>query len=400
VFALEGLRVIEWADLVAGPYCGRVLADAGADVIKVETPDIGDISRSRGPFYRDEPDREGSALFIYLNTNKSSITLNPATPTGGRLLRELILQADVFIEDKPPSTLLELDLDFKSLHGNNERLIQLSITPFGCSGPYRDFRMHPGNLAHAGGQAWLQWQQVGWERPIAAGGMIAAYDAGLVAATALLAALFYRGTSGRGQHVDISQQEAAMAMDRVVLGRVASDGIDAIKFMPQSIKNTLGLFQCRDGYAIINAIEEWQWQGLVDAMGDPQWAKDAKFTSRADRADNTEEMNRRIQEWAVQFPMEEVYHLCQTHSVPAGAVRRAAEILGSTQMRGRGFFIEQDHPHVGRISVPTTPYQLSPKADILRRHAPLLGQDNEEIYENLLGLSRREQAELAQSRVI
>ncbi|MFQ5827166.1 MAG: CoA transferase, partial [Dehalococcoidia bacterium] len=153
--ALSGLRVVEWAQMVAGPYCAKLMADLGAEVIKIEPPARGDEARGRGPFLGDEPHPEKSGLFLYLNTNKLGITLDPGTPTGKRLFGELIKGADILVEDKALQKLKELGLDYGSLREINPQLIVTSITPFGHSGPYRNYRAYPLNVFHSGGEGYM-----------------------------------------------------------------------------------------------------------------------------------------------------------------------------------------------------------------------------------------------------
>jgi crotonobetainyl-CoA:carnitine CoA-transferase CaiB-like acyl-CoA transferase len=205
--ALDGLKVLEYCQMISGPYCGKLLADLGAEVIKVEEPSVGDVARTRGPFPGDVTHPEKSGLFLYLNTNKLGITLNLGTASGRELFRRLAEQADVLLEDRPPGEMAKLGLDYASLSAINPRLIVTSITPFGQTGPYRDYKSYHLNLYHASGHSsffYVAPRERRKEALVVAGGEVGDYDGGLSAAVATLAALFARLATGQGQHIDIS----------------------------------------------------------------------------------------------------------------------------------------------------------------------------------------------------
>ena len=229
--ALGRIRVVECAEMVAGPFCGRLLAGFGAGVLKGESL-AGDAARRRGPFVGEGPDRERSALFLYLNVNKRGLCLNLGTPTGRAILYQILATADVLIEDFPPDRAAVLGVDYADLGAAFPRLVVASITPFGQTGPYRAYRAYDLNVFHGGGEGFLLPNGLAWElfpdrAPLKPGGQMADYHAGLTAAVGILAALHERLDSGRGQHVDCSKQEAQLsliylAFQRYVDGRVES----------------------------------------------------------------------------------------------------------------------------------------------------------------------------------
>ncbi len=161
--ALEGLRVLEYAEFVSGPYCGKLLADMGAEVIKIEPPDLGDESRRRGPFPNDVPDPDASGLFLYLNTSKLGVTLDPSKLTGRRIFEKLVEQADILVENNQVGLMSKLGLDFDSLKKLNQRLVMASITPFGQSGPYSQWKSYYLNTFHAGGEGYTLPGGIGWQ---------------------------------------------------------------------------------------------------------------------------------------------------------------------------------------------------------------------------------------------
>ena len=391
--ALHGLKVLEYCQMISGPYCGKLLADLGAEVIKVEHPPTGDPARTRGPFPDDLPHPEKSGLFLYLNTNKLGVTLNPR-PTGGRqLFQRLAEQADVLIEDRPPGEMADLGLDYASLSALNPRLIVTSITPFGQTGPYRDYKSYHLNLYHASGHSsffYVAPKDKRDEPPVVAGGEVGDYDAGLAAAVATLAALFARLTTGQGQHIDISKFEALLALERVVVAHFANTTEP-----PPWPGMVGGLVPCQDDYVVITAVQNHQWQGLTELMGNPAWTQDEKCRDEITRSQHRDEIQPLLEEWMAQHPKEEIYHKGQALGVPIGPVRTAAEIANWLQARQRGFFAHLDHPQAGRLEYPTAAYKMSKTPWRGERAAPLLGEHNEQIFCGRLGYSAEQLATMA-----
>jgi crotonobetainyl-CoA:carnitine CoA-transferase CaiB-like acyl-CoA transferase len=246
--------------MVAAPYCGKLLADLGADVLKVEEPRLGDPARRRGPFPDDLPHPERSGLFLYLNTSKRGITLSLETEAGRRIFRKLVASADILIEDRTPGELERMGLGYPELSKLNPRLIVTSITPFGQSGPHRGYRSHHLNRYHSGGFSSFFYMLEGDERPpLKGGGYLGEYDGGLTAAVGTLAAVVSRRRTGRGQHLDVSNQEAMMCLERVDIGRMRNN---PARWRP----NVGGLTEAKDGYFVITPIENHQWRGLMRAM--------------------------------------------------------------------------------------------------------------------------------------
>ena len=395
--ALEGLRVLEYARMVSGPYCAKLLADLGAEVIKIEQPSEGDPARQKGPFPGDLPHPEKSGLFLYLNTNKLGITLDVQTEEGRKVFRELAQEADILIEDSPPGRMEELGLDYESLSALNPRLIVTSITPYGQTGPYRDRKSYHLNLYHASGHSAFVYIAPSETEgpPVVAGGLVGDYDAGLTAAVATLGALFWRLHTGEGQHVDISELEALVGLERVEVNHFANN--PEPRRWPGMIG---GLMPCKDGYVVITAAQDHQWWALVELMGNPAWAQEEECSNEFTRSQHRDEIQPRILEWMRQHTREEIYHQGQRLNVPVGPVRTVEEIAGWEQARQRGFFVELDHAEVGRLTYPTAAYRLSETPWRGERAAPLLGQHNEQVYCGRLAYSREELARLAAEGVV
>jgi crotonobetainyl-CoA:carnitine CoA-transferase CaiB-like acyl-CoA transferase len=394
--ALTGLSVLELGTMVAAPYCAKLLADLGADVVKIEEPERGDPARRRGPFPGDVPHPERSSLFLYLNTSKRSITLDLSTGAGQRIFRELVSDADVLIEDRAPEELERLGLGYSGLAALNPGLIMTSITPFGQTGPHRDYRTQHLNLYHSSGHASaFYFPKDAEERPPPqGGGYVGEHDAGLIAAIGTLAAVMGRGARGHGQHLDMSKQEAMMCLERVDIARLTNDPQPHNWRPPVS-----GLMKAKDGYFMITPLETHQWEGLMRAMGNPEWSKADWCKDEAARQEHNDEIQPRVEEWAAGLTRDEVYHRAQAEGTPAGPVRDVAEVMAWDQARARGFFAELDHVEAGKQLYPTVPYRLS-KTPWSGTPAPLLGQHNEEIYCDALGYSRQDLARLMASGAI
>ncbi|MDY7033708.1 MAG: CoA transferase [Thermodesulfobacteriota bacterium] len=388
--ALAKVKVVEWAQFVSGPYCSKLLADLGAEVIKIEKPGTGDESRRRGPFPNDIPHPEKSGLFFYLNTNKRGITLNMENPAGRKIFKELIQEADILIEDHQPKVTEKHGLDYQNLIRLNPRLIVTSITPFGQTGPLKDLKAYHLNTYHSAGLGYLTPQsKPGTSRqPLAAGGYFGEYGCGLIGAVATLGALHAQRINGRGQQVDISKQEALLSLCMVQASRYPNEGVVQNRFHSQGEYGDI--YQCKDGHIVEMTNEENQWQAFVELMGNPEWAIDERYKKPAFRKEHYKELNRNIAGWMMEHTKDEIYHEAQKLGFAVAPVMNAEDIVNSEQSKAREFFSEADHAEMGRIKFPSAPYKLSASPWAMERSAPLLGQHNEEIYCKRLGFSLQE----------
>jgi CoA:oxalate CoA-transferase len=396
--ALSGAKVLEYCSFVSGPYCAKLIADLGAEVIKIEEPGTGDIARYRSPFPDNIPDTECSGLFLYLNTNKLGITLNLESNAGKKFFTQLVKNADVLIEDTTPGTLEDLGLDYSVLKEVNPSLVMTSITPYGQTGPYRGYKAHHLNIYHSSGQAQFSYtmsHETGIP-PVKGGGFLGDYDAGLSGAVATLGALFKRRIRGIGQHIDVSRQEALISLDRIDIGSFTND-----ETMVERRRGMLGgLMPCKDGYVVVLAPQQHQWDAMMNMMGNPEWSRSEKCKDEFTRSEYAAELQPLINEWMLQHTKDEIYHLGQSHGCPAAPVNSTADVFKSPQMKERGFFADIDHSKAGRLSYPSASYKLSETPWKATRAAPLLGEHNQEIYCGRLGFSEEELAEMKISGVI
>ena len=401
--ALGDLKVVEYASFVAGPYCAKLLADMGADVVKIEEPGSGDLSRAHGPFPDRLPHAERSGLFLYVNTNKRGVTLDLTDPAGYRLFQALVCEADVFVQDRSPKEAKELGVDYDSLKGLNPRLIVTSITPFGQTGPYADFKAYDLNISHSGVEGYAVPGGLGHKMfpdrpPLRLGGYATDYSAGLNAAAGTMMAVLAREIYGVGQHVDLSRQETELAMNRVSMVTYFAEG----KVVSRDTRNYPfgGTFPTRDGEVIIRPTENGHWGALARVMGKPELADDPRFKNRPDRTNNSGALNAIVAEWASQHSKGEIFDLCRTGGCPAAIYADAQEVMESPEVRSRGFFQEVDHSVAGRWEYPTAPYQFSETPWSVRRPSPLLGEHNRQVFEGRLGLSSQDMARLKANKVI
>ena len=399
--ALAGIKVIECAQLVAGPYCAKLLADLGAEVIKIEPPRIGDEARRREPFLNDIPHRERSGLFFYLNTNKLGITLDFGTATGKRIFKDLVQGCDILVEDTPPGTLKQLGLDYASLQRTNPHLIMTSISPFGQDGPYRDYKAYHLNTYHGSGVARILSSILPDETPQPTKGprFFGEFDCGLNAATATVAALYSRLFTDAGQHIDISKQESLIATERVEIGLHCNEG--DLKFSTVFMQHMVGgLQRCKDGYVLITLGGEHHWQGLIKLLGDPGWAHDEKYQGEGAKYSHAQEINAYIADWMRQHTKEEIYHRCQSLNCPVGIVTTVEDLVASKQLQARGFFAEIEHHEMGRIKCPTASYRFSETPWRVERPAPMLGEHNGEILVERLRYTKDDLTRLRAAGII
>ncbi len=401
--ALSDLRIVEYANFISGPYCAKLLADLRAEVIKVEPPGTGDEARRRGPFPGDVPHIERSGLFLYVNTNKLGVTLDLKSKTGVRLFKQLIEQADILVENNAPSLMEDLGLDYETLSGINPGLIMISITPFGQTGCYRDYKgcdligFHTGGLGYATPD-WVENREE--EPPLKAGGQQAYFMAGATAAVAALGAVFVRHNSGLGQHVDVSEQEAvAKALSRNI-ANYAYGLEEEIADRRREAPFTELPVSCKDGYVDFHCVEDYHWQAMKEAMGNPEWCNSDLFSNYQGRCQNWKRFETLISKWTRNLTRDEVCRLMQAKGVAFIPIRTIDEVINDEHLAERHVFVEIDHPEAGKLKYPGAPCNFQQPFWEVRRPAPLLGQHNEEVFCQRLGCTRGELVRLGQAGVI
>jgi crotonobetainyl-CoA:carnitine CoA-transferase CaiB-like acyl-CoA transferase len=399
--ALSGLKVVEYAHFIAGPYCAKMMAGLGAEVIKVEEPE-GDPARQRGPFLDDLPHPERSGLFLYLNANKLGVTLNLRCATGLEMFQRLVAQADVLIEDSPPALARELGIHYQAFREVNPALVMTSITDFGQSGPYRDYKSCNLVANHMGGIGYLTpgiMPSLEEGSPLKGGGHQADFMAALSAAIVTMAAVYERRRTGEGCHLDLSEYEAVAAIAGRDIAAYSYEGT-----LPQRHKamatGSFGLVPCRDGYFQVHCRRNEEWRSFLEVLGCPELVSDERFLTPELRTENWSVLKPLLAQHAMHQSKEELYRRLQARRLACAPANTIADAFDSPHLATRGFPVNIEHPAAGRVRYPGGPYLLSQTPWQVERPAPLLGQHNEEVFCERLGFSKEELARLRESSAI
>ena len=401
---LSDVRVLELASMVSGPFCGRLMAFSGAEVIKVEPVYYGDPSRSSQPFAQDIPGPDSSLLFQYLNANKKSVTLDPSVREGRELFKRLVARSDVLIEDLPADSMDSLGLAYEELAVLNPQLIVISITPFGRYGRYSRWKAHNLNTTHISGSGsitppGLARRMFPAGPPLKMGSHIGDYYCGVTAAVAVMFALVGRGASGQGQHIDMSKQEAHMSLERNMINMWAN-----YEYLLDQDKQDFhygGCFPCKDGFVEILAHEDVHWHGLVGMMGNPVWARKEAYNERGSRRLHGAEINERMMRWTKKHGREYIYQQGMRYGVPVGPYSTPGDVVRSKHEKARGYFTKIVNSNIPRLSrIPSMPYIMSGIPADGERRAPTLGEHNREVYCGRLDLSMRELVKLTQAEIV
>ena len=387
--ALSDITVLDFTHWIAGPYCAKLLADYGADVVKVERPEIGDAARAMGPFPNDEPHPEKSGTFLHLNTNKRSITLDLKTDGGRRAALALAARADVAIESFRPGTMERFGLGFDALSAANPALVMTSISNFGQTGPYRDWRGSEIIFYGMGGE--LYSTGVREREPVKLGGTVGLYQAGTVAAYATLGAIFAARDEGAGQRVDVSLMETqAGSIDRRmsmllayryngdISGRVPLGAASGSGGYPS------GTYPCADGYFQVTGGNNY-FDRARDMLGSPpELAGDEWLTPEAQMDDEMAGLFDAVfYPWLLDRTKREIWETAQRSKVLSGPLNTMEELNGDHVFRERGAFEEIDHPVAGELTYPGRPFIMGATPWAIRRPAPTLGQHTDEILSEI-----------------
>ena len=383
---LKNTRILDFTWVLAGPYATRLLADFGAEVIKAQpllSPDDDSL------FARE--------YYNQWNRNKFGISLNLNTPEGIELAKRLVAISDIVIENFTPRVMANWRLDYENLKKIKSDIIMLSMSVMGQTGPLRDYTgFGPTVQALSGMTAMTSFDE---EPPLGPGFSYADHVAGLYASMALLGALEHRRQTGEGQHIDISQVETMVSL----LGGAVMEASAGKDVKPRGNHSSKGtphnVYKCRgdDKWIAISVNSEEDWQGLKQVMSNPSWADDEKFEALSGRIENREELDELIGKWTQLYSGTEIMTLLQQNGIAAGVVQNTAELMQNHQLVDRNFFIRGKNGHA---MADTNPIKLSRTAAAYHRRAPALGQDNDYIYHQLLGLSYDEIAGLKEKGII
>ncbi|MFC1978252.1 CaiB/BaiF CoA transferase family protein [Chloroflexota bacterium] len=393
--ALEGLNVLDFSWVVTGPLLTRHLADYGATVVKVESSKHPDTLRTSPPFKDNQPGIEGSGYLANYAAGKYSITLDLSHPKSVEIAKRLVTWADIVVESFTPGVIERLGLGYDELQRIKPDIIMVSTAQLEHSGPYPPFRgygMHGAALAGF-------YSITGWpgREP---SGPYGAYTDGIAFETllvAVLAALNYRQRTGKGQRIDQAQVESGVhvlapaILDYRVNGRMAGPiGNSHPYAAPHNAYRCHG----EDRWCVITVFTDAEWRSFCDVAGNPPWTKDPRFSSQMQRKKNESELDRLIEEWTISRLAEDVMLLLQAKGVPAGVVQRGEDLHNDAQLSFRGHYQILNHKVIGLHSYDTSSFALSKTPGKPEWAAPLMGDHNEYVCQNILGMSDEEIAEL------
>ena len=400
---LPRYRVLDLAD-EKGTYCGKLLGDLGSDVIKVEPPG-GDKTRFRGPFHNNEVHPEKSLHFLYFNTSKGSITLNIEDGTGQAIFKRLVEKADVVVESFAVGYLGSLGLDYPALRKINPRLVMSSITPFGQKGPLSGYKAADINIMAMSGYMQLIGEPD--QQPLVLGGEQSFYPGAQYAAAGTVAALFYRdATSGKGQHVDVSMQEAMITFYHeqmpVAMWKKEKENVSRVGVMDAMV-TPCGLYPCKDGWISLCVVTPLEWDTLAQWMhevtGNDEVLQEQYKGGLISRMPVRDMVNVMVIDFTDRLTARELFLEGQKRKLAVIPVSNAPSLLEDAQLNSRGFWVELDHPVVGKMKYPKGAL-YSDAIGAPRKAAPLLGEDNERIYCDELGYSKEDLAVLRTTGVI
>lgn len=397
---LGALRIVECGQGVSAAFGAKMIADLGAEVIKVEPPG-GDLTRRRGPFPNDKPDPEKSGLFVYLNTNKRGVTADLGKPEGRELLGRLLEKADILIHNVPPYERANQGLDSAALCAKYPGLIVASISMYGDRGPRANWRGYELNASNAGGWAYLSPGASPYPElpPLKPFGAQCDFQGGAHAALTSLAAMRYKLRTGKGQAIDVSEQEAIASMLEMNFMHWTYAGRETSRLGSRALGPWF-LADCQDGKIFVLAVEEDQWKRLVELMGSPEWASEEIFKDRVSRAQNMDALKALMTEWISQWKVTDLYKAAQEARIPFAPVNTMQQMYESDHLQERKYFVEFDQPGMGKLTLPGAPSQYGKVKWALRRPAPRLGQHGEEVFCGEFGVPRERLAKLKQSGVV
>ncbi len=381
---LEGVRILDLTRVLAGPYASMVLADLGAEVIKIELPGSGDESRGFGPFQNGE-----SAYFASVNRGKKSVTIDLRQERGRDLALGLAETCDVLVENFRPGSMDRFGLGYETVHAKYPQLVYASISGFGQTGPYAQRPAYDVLIQAMGGLASITGEPN--SPPVRVGSSIADLSAALFGAVGILAALQRASRTGEGQQIDISMLDCQVALLENALARYAVSGE-----VPQPLGSRhpaitpFQFFAASDGHIVLAAGNDGLWRKLCTALGLLDLIEDSRFADNALRTENHAALEPLLAEVLADRTVAEWCEVLVQAGVPSGPLCDVGEVFNDEQIAAREMIVEIDHPIAGRQAMPNSPLKFSQTPIQLRRPAPLLGQHTEEVLRNMLDLGTDE----------
>lgn len=404
--ALSHIRVLDLSRILAGPWAGQILADLGADVIKVERPGAGDDTRHWGPPYlknRDGDDTDVASYFLCANRNKRSITVDMTRPAGQALLRQLAAECDVVLENFKKDGLVRYGLDYASLAEVNPELVYCSITGFGQDGPYAARAGYDFLIQGLGGLMSLTGRPDGepGAGPMKVGVALTDILTGLYAANAVQAALAWRDRSGKGQHIDLALLDvqvaclANQAMNYLTSGRSPGRlGNAHPNIVPYQD------FPTDDGYMILAVGNDAQFSRLCEALGDGSLSADERYATNKARVENRATLIPALNKLTIRRTTADWIARLEAVGVPCGPINTLAEVFADPQVQARGLKVDMDHPAIGTVPQVASPFRMSETPVAYDRAPPLLGEHTDEVLASVLSMGQEEIAALRAGGVV
>jgi len=389
---LHGVRVLDFTWMLAGPYATRIFADFGAEIIKVQSKKTARGAESNLTGY-----------FNTWNRNKRSMTLDLSHPEAREIVLKVAGKCDVVIENFSPRVMPNLGLDYEKLKEVKPDLVMLSMSAMGQRGPWKDCVAYAPTLHALSGLT--QLTSLKEDAPIGLGYAFADIVAGLYAAFAVLAALEYRDRTGQGQYIDLSEYEALCTfmgpflLDASVNRKEILPPVDRLEYIAAA---PYGCYQCsgEDRWCVIAVSGEAEWQRLCRVLGHPDWTKEKRFATTAERRENRKELDDFLSKWTIQLRAEEVVNLLQEAGIASGVVQNAEDLAGDSQLKARNFFVQLDHPVLGKTVADRSPIKFEEDCTVDWKAAPQLGEDNRYLFLELLGFTEEELSRYVERGVI
>ncbi|SKC42559.1 CaiB/BaiF CoA transferase family protein [Maledivibacter halophilus] len=382
--SLEGIKVLDLTRVLAGPYSTMILADLGAQVIKIEKPETGDDSRQFGPYIEDE-----SAYFMSINRNKKSVTLNLKKKKGKEILLGLVKEVDVVVENFRPGTMEKLGLGYDVLKEVNPKIIYAAASGFGHTGPYSKRPAYDAVVQAMGGIMSITGQKGG--KATRVGSSIGDITAGLFCTIGILAALINRNSIGKGQKVDVAMLDCQVAILENAIARYIVSGI-----VPQPAGNRHSSivpfepFDTKDGEIMVAAGNDVLWVKLCKALGIEKLAYDERFLTNPLRNKNYNELRPIVAKHFMEKTTKEWQDILDDIGVPNGPINTIDKVLKNPQILAREMIVEVEHPRAGKMKMPGIPIKLSETPGTIRTAAPILGQHTQEILKEMLNMNNEE----------
>ena len=393
--ALDGITVLDFSWVGAGPLATKYLSDFGAQVIKVESMKRLDIGRLSAPFKDNIIDPDRSAFFLHSNTSKLSISLNLSHAKGVEIAKRLAKLADIVVENFSPGVIEKMGLGYAEFQKIKPDIIMVSSSIYGQTGPKARFR----GFGNAGAAISGHYALTGWpdRDPVTPGIAYADVVQPLFTVISLLAAIDYRERTGKGQYIDVTQVETMIQfISPAILDYFANGHVQTRMGNRSSYACPHGVFPCKgdDRWCAIAVFDEKEWDGLCETMRRPEWTRDARFATLSSRKENEDELESLIGQWTIRYEPQDLVTLLQGAGVPSGAVQDASDLVDrDPQLRERQSFVRLEHPVIGECNHPVPPVKLS-RSPARVKTAPCLGQHNEYVYTELLGIPDEEYVEL------